>query len=324
MLVRASFFKDVGNMTEIDTDRAGAARVLFAALRPSVKREIRKERIGDVFLFAEYTDARMEELVDLVGGDPDTVPRGGIRRGFWDDAEPLVFVDSEPYPDSDSDSDDSSVVTVSYDGAFASDPRGSIRAYVAMYMDVSDELGWRGDVIASYGPMSFWRTSAVTRLSYLFCWRAYVNDAHVLDADDHSVDYFDTVRLFSANLYWDTRNVTHMDGAFAGGRFDGALNHLNVSRVTTFQDAFRDAEDFRGPLDLWRPRREPDTTDMFTRAAPYRPSRVQPMLTDASRVDDIVPSLWWYGPRELRLERRERAENMQRRRWERYLSRGAD
>lgn len=73
MLVRASFFKDVGNMA-IDGDRAGAARELFTALRPSIKRELRKERIGDVLLFGDHTDE------DLVGGDPDGEPLANERR----------------------------------------------------------------------------------------------------------------------------------------------------------------------------------------------------------------------------------------------------
>lgn len=79
---------------------------------------------------------------------------------------------------------------------------------------------------------------AVTRLSGLFCWEAYVRLGHELE---------DTPELFSASLYWDTRNVTHMDRKFARGHFNGALNHLNVSRVTTFHGTFLDANDFNRP-----------------------------------------------------------------------------
>jgi hypothetical protein len=305
MLVRASFFKDVGKMTTVDVDRAKAAAELFAALRPSIKRELRKERIGTKYIFEDLADEEMEELVDHVGGDPDEEPLVFV------DSEPYTdLVDSEPYPDSDSDSDSDDSVTDSppFEGAYASDPRGSIRKNVAMYMDAAQKLVWRGDVIAPYGPISFWRTSAVTRLSRLFDWRAYVRSGNELDDEVRATyRYFDTVRLFSANLYWDTRNVTHMVRTFAGCRFVGELNHLNVSRVTTFEEAFRGVEGFSGPLDMWRPLREPNMDNMFA-------------LVRTRLFNEIEPSLWWYGPQGQH-ERRARAERMQRLRWERYLSR---
>jgi hypothetical protein len=129
-----------------------------------------------------------------------------------------------------------------------------------MYMDAPTDVddwhaafGWRGDVLASYGPMSFWRTSAVTRLSGLLDWGAYMH----LDGD------FGAVQYFSANLYWDTRNVTHMERAFAEGEFDGKLDHLDVSRVTTFHETFRDAQEFDQPLRSWNTSSATDVSRMF-------------------------------------------------------------
>ena len=52
----------------------------------------------------------------------------------------------------------------------------------------------------------------MTRLSGLFCWEAYVRVGHELE---------DTPELFSASLYWDTRNVTHLDRTFARGHING-------------------------------------------------------------------------------------------------------
>jgi hypothetical protein len=77
-----------------------------------------------------------------------------------------------------------------------------------------------------------------------------------------------------------SNNGTDKPRTFAHGRFDGALNHLNVSRVTTFREAFYGAEDFRGPLDLWRPPREPNMDRMFRGMRLFH---------------EFEPSLWWYG-----------------------------
>ena len=292
MLVRASLFKDVSRLTTIDPDRARAPTELFAALTPSIKREIRKERIGDEYIFADYSDGRMDDLVDLVGGDPDVRVGPLVYEPWADDVELPDYTES----DTDDDDDDDMPRKYQHGGRGHSgplmssrevaemyhreniDPRNdreeSIRRAIAFYCGVSG-VEWRDTIIEAYGPISFWRTSAVTGMSFLFDWRAY---AEIVDDD------VDTVRRFSANLYWDTRNVTHMERTFAEGEFDGKLDHLDVSRVTTFHETFRDAQEFNQPLRSWNTSSATDVSRMFHGARRFD----QPIETwDMRRLESI-------------------------------------
>ena len=67
LLVRAPFFQRIAMHARVSEKLKYGARELFDALRPSVERAIRSERIGDRYLYAGASKERMRELVSLVG-----------------------------------------------------------------------------------------------------------------------------------------------------------------------------------------------------------------------------------------------------------------
>jgi hypothetical protein len=100
----------------------------------------------------------------------------------------------------------------------------TISAEIATYIerapsmrDTSDGLftGKGVDILKRHGPLSFWRTSHVTDLS----------------------NALDGVSL-SADLYWDTSNVTKLNKTFANSSFRGKIGHWDTSRVTEAKDTF--------------------------------------------------------------------------------------
>jgi hypothetical protein len=240
MLVRASYIRDVTERG-YEQDRRDAAAALFEALRPSIEREIRKESMWGVGLFNENDD--MRSLVDKIGRNSLVSVRGALAA----------------YPDEDF------VMNwhVAYD-----DPLQSMRKNLVLYMSsVSfDPRASRQGVLDTFGPISFWRTSGVTDLGGLFDPNAYRQPAGQRGDEIYEESAEGVVRdimNFSANLYWDTRNVADMSSTFARSSFNGRIGHLNVSRVTTFAGTFHENDAFDQPLDAWDVSSARDMSRMF-------------------------------------------------------------
>lgn len=82
-----------------------------------------------------------------------------------------------------------------------------------------------------YGPISYWDTSQVTNMSFLFSYNPRFN----CDISN-----------------WDVSNVTKMNYMFyAAESFNQPLNKWNVSKVTRMNSMFYGAKEFNQPLDNW-------------------------------------------------------------------------
>jgi hypothetical protein len=130
-------------------------------------------------------------------------------------------------------------------------------------------------VVSRSGPMCFWRTSCVKNFSGAFQYNGDARRGHVRPVQ---------LRDFSADLYWDTSVAENMTGMFASCAFNGAIDHLDVSRVRSFRSMFWSNRVFDRPLSSWRTSSARTMAHMFGNAASFdRPIE----SWDVARVGDM-------------------------------------
>ena len=256
LLVRAPFFQRIATCVfahwqrgvhcgRVSEKRRAGARELFDALRPSVERAIRSERIGDRYLYAGASKERMRELVSLVGRNEFedlgqlTVAVVGYMRDNTGLGGSLLL--RAPIPHTDP--------------RFDAAPVTAATAYVDVY-----------------GPLCFWNTSGCTSLRGVFspdevrgAWRVRGDQTMVGDVDVA----LPALGEFSADLYWPTQNVRDLSHAFASGCFNGRVGHLNTSRVEHMNRTFFKNPVFNQPLAGWVVRTVTDMSEMFRDALSF-------------------------------------------------------
>ena len=109
---------------------------------------------------------------------------------------------------------------------------------------------------ARYGHISFWNTSKVTNMEYLFRIKYTFND-DISKWDTSKVTtmecMFWNAHAFNGDLSrWDTSNVITMKGMFCDANaFNGDLSRWNTSNVTDMGYMFYEARVFNGDLHAW-------------------------------------------------------------------------
>jgi surface protein len=104
-----------------------------------------------------------------------------------------------------------------------------------------------------FGHISYWDTSVVTEMSYLFCHNSSFNE-NISDWKTSNVTNMDSMfqdaKAFNHNFdKWDVSNVKWMDSMFCGAfAFNGSLNGWKTSSLTRIQLMFSQATTFHQPV----------------------------------------------------------------------------
>jgi len=252
LLVRAPFFQRIATCVHGRRERVvdGDARVseklkygareLFHALRPSVERAIRSERIGDRYLYAGVSKERMRELVGLIGrnelktrdeiavavveylrdntGVTSTMARVDVNG-------PLCFWNTSG--------------SISVRGIFSPD---NVRGGWS-------DTWWRGEhravalpALWEFSADLYWPTQNVADLSYTFASSCF----------NGRIGHLNTSR---ATHMWRTFWNNHV--------FNQPLAGWDVSSATDTSEMFRGALSFNQPLRAWRIRQNAESHRMF-------------------------------------------------------------
>ena len=244
LLVRAPLFQRIATCVRTDREMRVSeklkygARELFHALRPSVKRAIRSERIGARFLYADATDEEMRRLVRLVG-----------RHSFKNRDQLAVAVVGYMR---DNTGESGSLIHSHY-----GNPPEPVTA-ATTYADV-------------YGPLCFWNMHHTHSLRGIFSPEdvrgMWPDEPHYSPGD--VLVALPALGEFSADLYWPTQNVRDLSATFATSCFDGRVGHLNTSRVTHMERTFLNNPVFNQPLANWDIRYVRFMDDMFSGALSF-------------------------------------------------------
>ncbi len=220
LLVRAPLMMRVARQNMLDPSYVRAARELFAAMRPSIERTIRSERVGETRVYGDLSDAEMARVVDLLGRHAFTnATRDEIAR-----CDPRAYQNDEL--------------------------EHEVAAYIA---ECRAPLSERR-VLATRGPMCFWDTSDVTDLSSAFRSTNFSADLmwptqNVVDMDGTFAD-----SRFNGRIgHWNVARVESMNYTFADNPvFDQPIAAWNVAAVCEMDRMFDGAVAFKQPLRAWR------------------------------------------------------------------------
>jgi hypothetical protein len=258
LLVRAPFFQRIASYAhpyksvtvgDLNLLKSGA-RELFDALRPSVELAIRSERIGNRYVYAGASEARMRELVGLIGRHPfsDRCELAHAVVGYMRNNTGLV-------------------------GPLLQD-----RMFMPLRTGVT--ITATTTHVEVYGPLCFWNTHKVTTLASIFSHKSVRGRGlGMFRLDAYTVGDV-TVALpalaqFSADLYWATQNVEDLSDAFANCNFNGRVGHLSTSRVYLTRGTFNNNPVFNQPLANWDVSSVENAREMFYDARSFN----QPLNT---------------------------------------------
>ena len=109
-----------------------------------------------------------------------------------------------------------------------------------------------------YGHISFWNTSLITDMSYIFQNARKFNQP-IGDWDVSNVTNMEQMFAYAENFnqpigYWNVSNVINMEGLFNDAKkFNQQINNWNTSQVTDMSYMFDNTNYFNQPLNDWKP-----------------------------------------------------------------------
>jgi len=146
--------------------------------------------------------------------------------------------------------------------------------HIGIAVEIYCQEGTRAAVIARYGPIRDWNTSAVTDMSGLF-------------NPTRAGEKTESCRNFNADIgNWDTSSVTNMGGMFRFAEaFNQPIGDWDTSRVTDMGLMFSDATSFNEPIGDWDVSSVTAMQWMFLHAQSFN----QPLCNwDVSSADHVV------------------------------------